>query len=83
MTTYDIDGPLLRIFRAQLGQPTLRLSSDMTPNDVPGWDSGAMVSIILAMEDELGCELDPEDLRQLGSVGELARVLARHLDKAC
>jgi len=78
MTNQDIPERLVRIFRDQLRQPTLQLNASTTPDDVSGWDSTAMASIIMSIEEEFGFEMSAAELRGARSVGDLAHIVAQH-----
>jgi acyl carrier protein len=78
MTNQDIPERLVRIFRDQLRQPTLQLNASTTPDDVSGWDSTAMASIIMSIEEEFGFEMSAAELRSARSVGDLANIVAQH-----
>lgn len=78
MTNTEIYDRLTSVVRAELRQPELQLSARSMPSDFVGWDSTAMVGIILSIEDEFGFEMSPQDLRQARSVADLADIIARH-----
>ncbi len=69
---------LLRILRDELQEPALELTAAMTPDDVPGWDSTSMAGIVMALEEELGVEFRAKELKDIRSVGDLARLLSQH-----
>ncbi|MDP0494945.1 MAG: acyl carrier protein [Verrucomicrobiota bacterium JB024] len=66
---------LQRIFRDVLDEPALRLSEDFSTADHPEWDSVAMVQIVLAVEQEFGCELDMAQVAQIKSVADILRFI--------
>lgn len=78
MTNQDIPERLVRIFREQLHQPALHLTAAMTPDDVSSWDSTAMASIIMSIEEEFGFEMSAAELRNVSCVGDLAHIVAQH-----
>ena len=69
---------LLSIFRDELQNPDLELTAAMTPDDVPGWDSTSMAGIVMALEEELGVEFRAPELKEIRSVGDLARLFSQH-----
>jgi acyl carrier protein len=78
MTNDSIYERLGRVFREHLHQPTLQIVPRMTQDDIPGWDSTAMASIIVAIEEEFGFEFSSDELRSVRSVGDLAHIVAQH-----
>jgi acyl carrier protein len=66
---------LQRIFRDVLDEPALRLTEDFSTVDHPEWDSVSMVQIVLAVEQEFGCELDMAQVAQIKSVADILRFI--------
>jgi acyl carrier protein len=80
MINDDMNERLVRIFREELRQPSLQITSRTTQDDVAGWDSTAMASIIMSIEEEFGFELAPNELRNLRNVGDFQRIIAQHAE---
>lgn len=64
-----------RIVAAAVGLPESEISRDSDMFTVPGWDSMAHMRIILAAEEHLGAQVDPEFVAGLASVGDLVLLL--------
>ena len=64
---------LTDIFRTVFEDRALELSPDMTPDDIPAWDSMTHITLIVEAERRFGVRFDAADIEQLKSVGELAR----------
>lgn len=79
MTSNEIHERLTSVVRAELRQPALQISAQTVARDVAGWDSAAMVSVILAVEDEFGFEIPPNELRNVRGIADLAKIITRHL----
>ena len=77
MNEADIYTELTQIFRDQLRSPALLIGPAMTPDDVPGWDSAAMVAIIMSVEEQFGREFSRRELQEFRSVGDLVRLIRR------
>lgn len=75
MTNEDIDAGLTDIFRNAFGDDTLVLRQGMTSDDIPGWDSMKMVTIIIAVEQRFGVHLRSKEIDKLTCVGDLAALL--------
>lgn len=78
MHAEDVPPDLVAIFREELRRPELDLTASMTADDVPGWDSAAMVRILMAIEEMLNVELGAQEVKQIESVGDLTRIMERH-----
>lgn len=79
MVSNEIHERLTSVVRSELRQPALQISAKTVASDVAGWDSAAMVSVILAIEDEFGFEMLPDELRNVRGVADLAKIITRHL----
>jgi len=64
------------IIRKVLSRPNLPISAESQARAVPGWDSLAMVDIIIAVQDHFGVEFETEELDRLRNVGDLVRSIA-------
>jgi acyl carrier protein len=64
------------IIREVLRRPDLQVTPQTTARDVPGWDSFAMVAMIVAVQDRFAIELETEALDEIGNVGDLVRAIA-------
>ncbi|MBC2594327.1 acyl carrier protein [Ruficoccus amylovorans] len=66
---------LQRIFRDVLDEPSLQLAEDFSTAAHPEWDSVVMVQIVLAVEQEFGCELEMAQVAEIKSVADILRCL--------
>ena len=71
-----LDG-FARIVRETLGDTGLVLTRQTVTSDVPGWDSAAMVSMILAVEQEFGIRVRSRDLDGIASLGDMVDMIER------
>lgn len=69
---------LQSIFRDVFSDPQLVLTEDMSPADLPDWDSVAMVHIILAAEAEFGVRFSTDEVAAVSSVADILHALERH-----
>jgi acyl carrier protein len=46
-----------------------------SPETIESWDSEQHLNLVLAVEQEFGVQLAPEDIEQFASVGEIAKLL--------
>jgi acyl carrier protein len=62
-----------------LGVPVAELTRDSSPETVATWDSVAHLSLVLAVEQELGIAVNVDELDQVTSIGALADTAERYL----
>ena len=77
MTSNAIYTRLTEVFREVFEDPDLDLRPEMTAHDVPGWDSGRMVEILMATEEAFGITFTTREVDAMGRVGDLADTVAR------
>jgi acyl carrier protein len=65
-----------RIVAAVLNRPAESVAPGDRVGSLPGWDSIAHLNIVLAVEAELGRQLTPEEITAIGTVADLAGLIA-------
>jgi acyl carrier protein len=75
---YLTEPRLEEIFRQVLHLSSGHDVGSLEQSDVPEWDSLAHVSLILAIEDEFGVQVDAADAIELTSYDAVARFLESH-----
>ena len=76
--TDTVDERLAAIFRETFGRPDLQVQADTSSDDVPGWDSIRMVSLLLAIERDFGVKLRSGEVRRIRSVGDIIQAIRAH-----
>ena len=56
-----------------------KLTPDSSPETVEAWDSTQHLSLVLALEERFGFQLSPEEVEQMQSLAEVARVVESKL----
>lgn len=79
MTKADIQDVLGELFRRELGSPHLELRFDAAEQDLPGFDSGKKVLLILATEERFGIRLRSREVDGLRRFGDWVNLVSRHL----
>ena len=64
-----------------LNNQDVSLAPSTRPGDVPGWDSLANVNIVFAVEEDFGIRFTDHDLREIGTVGDLASRVEAALER--
>ena len=78
MTAAQIQAALTALFREVLENPGLDLRPDDREGDVPGFDSGKKVLLILAAEERFGIRLRSREIDALRSIGDWIDLVHRH-----
>ncbi|MBV9585039.1 MAG: acyl carrier protein [Alphaproteobacteria bacterium] len=76
MTESEIYAALDEIFRDVFLRDDIKLTPELSANDVAGWDSFKQIDIILAVEGRYGVKFNTRELDSLHNVGDLVRVIA-------
>ena len=77
----DIRRQVEEVFREVFADPDLRLTEEMTAEDVEGWDSLRHIDVIIALEKRLKVKFATAEISRLkedgSNVGSLLELLAR------
>ena len=57
------------------GVPAERLSADSSPQTLENWDSIQHLNLVLAIEEKFGLQLSPEEIEQMKTIGETAKLI--------
>ena len=68
-----------RVFREVFDNEELTLTPATARSDIEGWDSVAQVKIVVTLEAELGFRFQSEEVSEVKSVGDLLKLLDKHL----
>ena len=77
--TDDVGKRVIEITADVLGESADTIGKDTTPDDVESWDSLAQLNLMVALEDEFGIQLVPEDLDLMTSIGAIASLVSSRL----
>ncbi len=61
------------------GVPAERISAASSPQTLENWDSIQHLNLVLAVEEKFGLQLSPEEIEQMKSVGETAKLIESKL----
>lgn len=78
MTLQDATGRIIPVAQRVFGASGVVASSRI--RDLPGWESIKHLNFIMAMEEVLDCELEPEDLERIATIEDAARAAVRAID---
>jgi acyl carrier protein len=74
-----LEQTICRVVSDVLDVPINELSRDSSSDTVVTWDSVAHLSLVLAVEQELGISFDVDELDRVTTVGDLTDAADRHL----
>ena len=74
----DIEKQVLQTASDVFGMPVAQLSMASSPATVEGWDSVQHLNLVLAFEQVAGISIDPEDIEQIKTLGDLVKLRQRH-----
>jgi Acyl carrier protein len=75
----DLHDQLEGVFQTIFNNDQLQLRDDMSPPDIPGWDSVAHVNLMFGIEQTFGIRFTGDELARLETIGELKRILASRM----
>jgi acyl carrier protein len=70
---------LLQVIADVLNLPVDRLKPELSPKDAQGWDSVQHLNLVLAIEQAMGVQFEPEDIERMQSVGEIVEIVREKL----
>ena len=73
--TDTIETQVLQTASDIFGVPIQSLSLDSSPITVEGWDSVQHLNLILALEECTGTQIDPEDIEQMKTLGDVVELI--------
>ena len=59
--------------------PATKLSSESAPDTVDAWDSAQHLTLVLALEEQFGFQLTPEEIEEMRNLGEVVRIVEAKL----
>jgi len=67
------------IFRNILRAPELDLALELSPTQIPSWDSLNHLSLIISIESEFNIRFSTEEIIQIKSVKDFCQIIANNL----
>ncbi len=66
---------LYRIISEVFGVPAAEITNESSPDTIETWDSLSHLNLVLALEEEFGVALSPEDVMEMLSVQLIKTIL--------
>jgi acyl carrier protein len=61
------------------GVPAERINAASSPETIENWDSIQHLNLVLAVEEKFGVQFSPEEIEQMKTIGETAKLVENKL----
>lgn len=61
------------------GVPAEHITATSSPETLENWDSVQHLNLVLALEEKFGLQLSPEEVEQMKSIGDTAKIIETKL----
>ena len=79
MDEADVYRELTPIFHEVFADDSIVLTPAMTAADIPGWDSGRMIELLVGAEAKFGVRFTSREVDRLERVGDFVRTIREKL----
>ena len=62
--------------------PVAEVGPDSSPENIATWDSVHHLNLVLALEQEFNLQFEPEEIDQIGNVGQIVALVSRKVGGA-
>ena len=73
----SLNGRLKHLIAHLFKYPVEKLTDEIGPGDIPGWDSLGHVTLMTAIHEAFGSHVPVEDAIEVESIADLEKILAR------
>jgi acyl carrier protein len=73
---------LTEVFQDVFDNDSIVLTPDLTPSEIPGWDSARYITLVVATEARFGIRFEPAELESMRTVGDFVRRIHGKLQKS-
>lgn len=78
MTEHEVHAVLADLIRDIVGDPHVQIRATDKESDIPGFDSGKKVLLVLALEDRFGFQTRSSEIDALRTIGDWLALVLRH-----
>ena len=71
----DINLRLQKVFRENFDDENLEIKDEMSSDDIEDWDSLSHISLIVSTEDEFNIKFTPNEIEELGNIGDFKNLI--------
>jgi acyl carrier protein len=76
---HSSDDKVVEIFCDEIGIDVTTATDDMAYDSLKGWDSLKHLVIVSRLEEELGLELEVDDIIAMSTLGKIKDIVARYI----
>jgi len=77
----SVESQVKQIVADVLNLPLAQITPQTSPQSVDAWDSVQHLNLVLALEQALGIQFDPEEIEKMQSVESITAVVSQKLQK--
>jgi acyl carrier protein len=67
----SIDNRVRQVAADVFALPIEQITTDSSPQTIESWDSVQHLNLVLALEQEMGVVIDPEEIERMKTVGDM------------
>jgi acyl carrier protein len=82
MQDTEILNQLTDVFQDVFDADDITLTPDLTPSEIPGWDSARYITLVVATEARFRVRFEPAELESMRTVGDFVRRIQGKLERA-
>jgi len=80
MQPSEILNTLTEVFQDVFDNDAITLTPEVTPSEIPGWDSARYITLVVATEARFGIRFQPAELESMRTAGDFVQRIAGKLD---
>jgi acyl carrier protein len=78
----EILNQLTEVFQDVFDNDEIVLTPEITPAEIPGWDSARYITLVVATEARFRIRFEPAELEAMKTVGDFVRRIQSKLERA-
>jgi acyl carrier protein len=82
MQETEILDQLTEVFQDVFDSDDITLTPELTPSEIPGWDSARYITLVVATEARFRVRFDPAELESMKTVGDFVRRIKSKVERA-
>ena len=82
MQEAEILAQLTEVFQDVFDSDDIVLTPELTPSEIPGWDSARYITLVVATEARFRVRFEPAELESMKTVGDFVRRIKGKLERA-
>jgi len=75
-----LDETVKEIMANMFGVSVESLSNDSSPEQIPAWDSGEHLNLVMSLEQRFDIVIDIDDYTEMSTLGNIKTVVEKYID---